>query len=308
MLIQARSLFKEYIKETLIKSFVHIGQSDFLGKPAKNMQARCANSLQRDLFNGSLNQQSGRLNLVCPDFVYNSDTTPMYIIVEGTVKPMAKILVAEDEENISRLIIMALTQIGHKCKAAFDGESAADMIDLDSFDLILLDIMLPKIDGLELMEYIKNFSTPVIFITAKSSIEDKVKGLNSGADDYITKPFDVAELQARVEAVLRRYNKAQQIIAFDDIIIDTSSRIVTKGGKSVELTLKEYEILLLLVKNKNIALYRETIYERVWKEPFMGDTRTVDLHIQRLRKKLGIKNRIQSVFKVGYRFTDYQRR
>lgn len=217
---------------------------------------------------------------------------------------MNQILVVEDEKNISTLICMALSQVGYKCETAFDGEIAADMLEKKRYDLILLDVMLPKIDGFELIEYIKDYDIPVIFITAKSDVKDRVKGLNLGADDYITKPFDIAELQARVEAVLRRYSKSITHFAFDDIEVDTESMIVTKSGEPVDLTIKEFEILLLFLRNKNIALYREMIYEKVWKEPYMGDTRTVDLHIQRLRKKLGIKDRIQSVFKVGYRFVD----
>lgn len=217
---------------------------------------------------------------------------------------MNQILVVEDEKNISTLICMALSQVGYKCETAFDGEIAADMLEKKRYDLILLDVMLPKIDGFELIEYIKDYDIPVIFITAKSDVKDRVKGLNLGADDYITKPFDIAELQARVEAVLRRYSKSITHFAFDDIEVDTESMVVTKSGEPVDLTIKEFEILLLFLRNKNIALYREMIYEKVWKEPYMGDTRTVDLHIQRLRKKLGIKDKIQSVFKVGYRFVD----
>lgn len=217
---------------------------------------------------------------------------------------MNQILVVEDEKNISTLICMALSQVGYKCETASDGEIAADMLEKKRYDLILLDVMLPKIDGFELIEYIKDYDIPVIFITAKSDVKDRVKGLNLGADDYITKPFDIAELQARVEAVLRRYSKSVTHFSFDDIEVDTESMIVTKSGEPVDLTIKEFEILLLFLRNKNIALYREMIYEKVWKEPYMGDTRTVDLHIQRLRKKLGIKDKIQSVFKVGYRFVD----
>lgn len=217
---------------------------------------------------------------------------------------MNQILVVEDEKNISTLICMALSQVGYKCETASDGEIAADMLEKKRYDLILLDVMLPKFDGFELIEYIKDYDIPVIFITAKSDVKDRVKGLNLGADDYITKPFDIAELQARVEAVLRRYSKSITHFAFDDIEVDTESMVVTKSGEPVDLTIKEFEILLLFLRNKNIALYREMIYEKVWKEPYMGDTRTVDLHIQRLRKKLGIKDKIQSVFKVGYRFVD----
>ena len=202
---------------------------------------------------------------------------------------MADILIVEDEKNISNLIEMALSRHGHKTDCVFDGESCADVLEKKHFDL---------------MDYIKGFDTPVIFITAKSDISDRVYGLNLGADDYITKPFNISELQARVDAILRRYNKAKTKLSFKDIVIDTNSRIVTKNGVQIDLTLKEYEILLLFVRNKNIALYREMIYERVWNEPYMGDTRTVDLHIQRLRKKLDLKDNIQSVYKVGYRLVE----
>ena len=199
---------------------------------------------------------------------------------------MADILIVEDEKNISNLIEMALSRHGHKTDCVFDGESCADVLEKKHFDLILLDVMLPKISGFELMDY---------------SI---VKGFDLGAEDYITKPFNISELQARVDAILRRYNKAKTKLSFKDIVIDTNSRIVTKNGVQIDLTLKEYEILLLFVRNKNIALYREMIYERVWNEPYMGDTRTVDLHIQRLRKKLDLKDNIQSVYKVGYRLVE----
>ncbi len=217
---------------------------------------------------------------------------------------MINILIVEDEVNISNLIKMTLEKSGYRCECAYDGEKGANMIESKEYDLILLDIMLPKISGFELMEYIKNFEIPVIFITAKSDTKDKVTGLNLGADDYITKPFEIAELQARVEAVLRRYNKTSAHIRTGNIEINTASRLVTLSGAPVELTLKEYEMLLLFVRNKNIALYREMIYEKVWGEPYMGDTRTVDLHIQRLRKKLDLKDKIQSVYKVGYRYTE----
>lgn len=217
---------------------------------------------------------------------------------------MTNILIVEDEITISNLIKMALEKHGYKCECAYDGESGADMIENKRFDLILLDIMLPKISGFELIEYINSFDIPVIFITAKSDITSRVKGLNLGADDYITKPFDISELQARVDAVLRRYSKSSANIYINNIHINTESRIVTKDGVPVDLTLKEYEILLMFIKNKNIALYREMIYEKVWDEPYMGDTRTVDLHIQRLRKKLDLKDNIQSVYKVGYRFVE----
>lgn len=217
---------------------------------------------------------------------------------------MAEILIVEDEENISNLIRMSLTQAGYQCRCVYDGAEAADLIENNTFDLILLDVMLPSVSGFELMEYIRNFSIPVIFLTAKNNVQDKVRGLRLGADDYLTKPFDIAELLARVEVVLRRYHKNDIKIQIENILIDTESRVVTKDGQQVDLTLKEFEILMLFLKNKNIALYKETIYERVWGDSYMGDTRTVDLHVQRLRKKLDWKNKIQTVYKVGYRYEE----
>ncbi|MCI9414713.1 MAG: response regulator transcription factor [Clostridiales bacterium] len=214
---------------------------------------------------------------------------------------MIRILIVEDDESISGLLRMTLKKNGYHCESADDGASALKQIENNSFDLILLDIMLPEMDGYTLLEYIREYKTPVIFITAKSAIPDRVKGLRMGADDYIVKPFDLSELLARIETVLRRYHKVERYIPIGDIVIDTDSRIVRKNETPVSLTPKEYDILLLFARNRNIALYRETIYERVWKEPYFGDTRAVDLHIQRLRKKLDLSDEIQSIYKVGYR-------
>lgn len=214
---------------------------------------------------------------------------------------MIKILIVEDEEAISDLIRMNLVKAGYSCQCAFDGITAADMMQQERFDLVLLDIMLPGINGYELLDYTKALEMPVIFITAMGELEDKVKGLKSGADDYITKPFEIVELLARVETVLRRYHKAADKIQILDVTIDIPSRIVMKNGKQIMLTMKEFELLLLFVRNKNIALYRETIYENVWESNYLGDSRTVDLHVQRLRKKLNWENEIKAVYKVGYR-------
>lgn len=213
---------------------------------------------------------------------------------------MISILIVEDEEAIANLIKISLPS-AYTCKIANDGEMALDILNKYSFDLILLDVMIPKLSGFELMEYIKGMNIPVIFITAMNSVENKVKGLKLGADDYITKPFDTSELLARIEVVLRRNNKINMKITFKDIEIDKESHIVKKNNILVDLTKKEYDLLLFLVQNKNVALYREIIYERVWKDDFMGDTRTVDLHIQRLRKKLDLEKEIETVYKVGYR-------
>ncbi len=214
---------------------------------------------------------------------------------------MVDILVVEDEIPISNLISMNLRENGYCCDVANDGMKAADLIEENAYDLILLDIMLPHVSGYELMEYIRPLNVPVIFITAKNDVADRVKGLHLGADDYIVKPFEIVELLARVEAVLRRYNKGESKIEIGDVEINTQSRSVKKDGRQVDLTMKEYELLLLFIRNKNIALFRETIFERVWQSEYLGDTRTVDLHVQRLRKKLGWEKLIVAVYKVGYR-------
>lgn len=214
---------------------------------------------------------------------------------------MIKILIAEDEEPIANLIKMNLRRAGYECMWAPDGDSAADLMDSEHFDLILLDIMLPGINGYELMDYARTLELPVIFLTALGSTENKVKGLKMGADDYLTKPFEIVELLARVEAVLRRYHKADTLMNVFDVVIDTASRSVTRNGEAIPLTMKEFDLLLLLARNRNIALYRETIYENVWGGEYMGQSRTVDLHIQRLKKKLGWDREISAVYKVGYR-------
>ncbi len=214
---------------------------------------------------------------------------------------MLKILIAEDEEPIANLIKMNLHKAGYQCIWAADGEKAADLMDNEKFDLLLLDVMLPGINGYELMDYAKALELPVIFLTALGSTENKVKGLKMGADDYLTKPFEIVELLARVEAVLRRYHKTETVMTIFDVVIDTASRSVTRGGEPVTLTMKEFDLLLLLARNRNIALYRETIYETVWGGEYMGQSRTVDLHIQRLKKKLNWDSEITAVYKVGYR-------
>lgn len=214
---------------------------------------------------------------------------------------MIHILIVEDEKPISNLIKLSLKNAGYHCDCAYDGAQAADMIEENSYDLVLLDIMLPNVDGFELMEYIRPLEIPVIFITAKNSVYDKVKGLRMGAEDYIVKPFEIVELLARVDVVLRRYNKTAEIFTVAGLVIDTKSRKVTRGGIEISLTPKEYELLLLFAQNPNTALYRETIYERIWGKEFVYGSKTVDLHIQRLRKKTHLDKELQAVSKVGYR-------
>ena len=219
---------------------------------------------------------------------------------------MTEILIVEDDRQIAELIRVNLASEGYVCTCIHNGVEAADILEQRRFDLILLDIMLPGIDGYELMEYIRPLKIPVIFLTAKTQVNDIVKGLRLGAEDYLTKPFDIMELLARVETVLRRYNKKDSVLTCGDVKVDLLSRTVAKNGAEIRLTAKEYDLLLLFIRNRNIALFRDRIYESVWKEEYMGNSRTVDLHVQRLRRKLGWEEEISAVYKIGYRLEDRQ--
>ena len=212
---------------------------------------------------------------------------------------MANILIIEDEKSINNLIQKNLHLVGHQCYSMFDGIDADKIVREKNIDLVILDIMLPKIDGYQVYENI-NF-IPVIFLTAKDSLQDKVKGLTLGADDYIVKPFEMVELIARVEAVLRRVKKDDDFFEFKNIKIDFSKHLIYKNGNSIECTPKEFELFKVLVKNRNIAMSREKLLELAWGFDFEGDTRTVDVHIQKLRKKLDLTEQIKTVYKLGYR-------
>jgi len=214
---------------------------------------------------------------------------------------MIKILVVEDDLPISKLIMLNLNMAGYECVTVFNGEDALNKITETVFDIIILDVMLPKIDGFTLFEKIKHLGIPVIFLTAKTSVADKVYGLKLGADDYITKPFEGLELLARIENVLRHYAKIVNVINIGDLEIHLDEMIVKKRGEVIELTLKEFELLIFLVKNKNIVLTREKLIEMIWGYDYLGETRTIDNHIQKLRKKLDLKDKIKTVFKLGYR-------
>ena len=189
---------------------------------------------------------------------------------------------------------------GYQCEMVHDGLQAADKIEQTDYDLVLLDIMLPGLDGYELLEYLRPMDTSVIFITAKGTLGDRVKGLNLGADDYIVKPFEVEELIARVESVLRRAGKGGAKLQAFDVIMDTVARSVKQNGLDVALTPREFDLLEQLMRNRGAALYRDVLFNRVWGGEMDSDTRTLDLHIQRLRKKLNWHNHIKTVYKVGY--------
>lgn len=201
-------------------------------------------------------------------------------------------------------MVMNLTMAGYNCTALYNGREAADLLEENqNFDLILLDIMLPEINGYELMEYIRPMGIPVIFITAMASLDNRVKGLTSGAEDYIVKPFEIVELLARINIVLRRYNKTETTLQYNDINIDTENRVVRKGGVEIKLTPKEFDLLVLFVRNVNITLFKDKIFETIWETEWQPESRTVDLHVQRLRKKLDLKDNLKTAYSTGYRLT-----
>ena len=211
---------------------------------------------------------------------------------------MASILIVDDDIAINDMIRRNLTMVGYICDQAMDGKEALQKLDSNKYDLILLDIMLPYLSGFEIIQKI---TTPTIFLTAKDSMDDKLKGLTSGAEDYIIKPFEMLELIARINIVLRRTNHLQEKITIDDVEIDLGAKVVTKQKKPVDLTPQEYNLLEVLVLNKNLALSREKLLNQAWGYDFVGDTKTVDVHIQKIRKKLSFDDRIKTIYKLGYR-------
>lgn len=213
---------------------------------------------------------------------------------------MLPILIVDDEPAIAALISRVLTAAGYTCQAVTSSEKAADLIQQNRYDLVLLDVMMPKIDGYDLLEYIRPTGTPSIFVTAKDAVSERVRGLHSGADDYIVKPFAPAELTARVEAVLRRTGRATVQYSLWGCTVDTAACRVTRAGQEIKLTRKEYELLLLLLRGRGTALYRDYLYETLWGDDMSLDTRTLDTHITRLRKKLDLGDKLHAVRQVGY--------
>ena len=221
-------------------------------------------------------------------------------------------MIIEDERPINNLIRSTLTADGYSCDCAFDGKEGADLIEQRQYDLILLDLMLPEISGYDLLEYIRSLGNiraaqiPVIIISAMGQVQDRIRGLHLGADDYLCKPFQIGELAARVEAVLRRSGHSNEKIRIGDVLISPASRQVWKAGTPVELTVKEFDLLAELARHKNVVLSREKLYETVWQEEYTGETRTLDSHIQKLRKKLGWNGQIKTVFRIGYRLEEQE--
>jgi DNA-binding response OmpR family regulator len=214
---------------------------------------------------------------------------------------MAHILIVDDEEAISDLIVLNLTMVGYTSVQAFNGEEAIEVLNKNKFDLCLLDIMLPGQDGFSLINKFKESNVPVIFLSAKSSLTDRVKGLNLGAEDYIVKPFETLELLARIEVILRRNGKMNDNFKYKDVEVKFSEHLVIKSNKIVDLTAQEFTLLEVLIHNRNLALTREKLLDAAWGYDYVGETRTVDMHIQRLRKKLDWDDVIKTVYKYGYR-------
>jgi len=212
---------------------------------------------------------------------------------------MARILVVEDDKPINELIVKNLKLVGHTYLQAFDGAEAVKLASENAFDLVLLDVMLPGMDGFEIIKQIPK--TPVIYITAKDGLSHRLHGLSLGADDYIVKPFEMLELLARIEAVLRRTQKSGAVFTLDDAVIDLTGRTVTVKDEEIDLSPQEFGLLETLIQNRNIALSRDKLLELAWGYDYAGDTRTVDTHIQKLRSKLGWEDRIKTIYKLGYR-------
>lgn len=216
---------------------------------------------------------------------------------------MSKIYVIEDEIAISKAIQLNLEAAGYEVAAAYNGDDVmAALFDGQHFDLAILDIMIPGKNGFELLRPLTDRGIPVIFLTAKSDVDSKVTGLSDGAEDYITKPFAMPELLVRVGKVLERHGTADKVLSIDDLTINVPERNVKKNNEALSLTPIEFDLLLVLARNKNIALSRDKLLAEVWGQLFEGETRTVDVHIAQLRKKTGLQ--IVSVPKVGYRLEE----
>lgn len=215
-----------------------------------------------------------------------------------------KVFVIEDDPSISKMVEVTLSLGGHRAVCCYDGKEALEILKTQGdFDLILLDVMLPGMDGFELLPEIKPLGIPVIFVTARQDVEDRVFGLKLGAEDYIVKPFHAMELLARVEVVGRRYarKETEKIICFKDIAVHTASHQVMKAGTEIMLTPKEYEVLLFFLQHPNIAIRREALLSSVWGYEYMGESRTVDTHVQKVRKKLGLQDCLLTMPRIGYR-------
>ncbi len=214
---------------------------------------------------------------------------------------MAHILIVEDEEHIAQMIEATLTLGGHICQWCGDGAQAVECVEGTSFDLVLLDVLLPGLDGFSVMSRLRGMDVPVIFLSAMQQVEHKVRGLRLGAEDYISKPFEPLELLARVEVALRRRGQGAQMLEYGPIRQDLGSHTVTLGGKAVQLSPKEFELLRVFLQHQDLALSRERLLAMVWGYEYTGESRTVDIHVQHLRQKLNLNSRLVTLPRIGYR-------
>lgn len=214
---------------------------------------------------------------------------------------MIHILIVEDDPNIAKSIEVTTSIVGYHCDRCDNGMTAVEMVIAGDYDIVLLDIMLPGLNGFEVIEQIRNSGTPVIFLTAMGDVTDKIKGLRMGAEDYIVKPFEAMELLARIEVVLRRFKKESDVLYYKDIVVDVDKHTVTQNGVSVDLTPKEFDVFVFFLRNQDLAITRERLLASVWGYEFEGESRTVDIHIQQIRKKLNLKKYLVTIPKLGYR-------
>ena len=216
-----------------------------------------------------------------------------------------RILIVEDDKGISDAVALNMQFIGYTYTVFDDGKKAADSLTNDhAYDLALLDIMLPGINGFELFSYLKQYNIPVIYMTAKTDSASEIKGLMDGAEDYIVKPFDMLTLMVRIEKVLKRTGRLNAVYRVRDIEVNSETRVLTKAGRTVDLQPLEFDVLLTLLKNKNMTVSREQLLSEVWGYEYAGETRTVDVKISNLRKKLGLDDVIRAIPKLGYRLEE----
>lgn len=213
----------------------------------------------------------------------------------------ARVLLAEDDPAISKLIATNLSVAGYDTTCVMDGRQALQAIQAQRYDIALCDIMMPEMDGFELLPYMHDKQIPVIYISAKADVQSRVQGLRLGAEDYLVKPFDILELLVRMEKVLSRRQTAPQSLSFADVTLDEESHTASQNGKLVSLKPMEYELLCTFIKHPGMVLTRENLLRQVWGDLYIGETRTVDVHVAALRKKLNWNDRIITVYKLGYR-------
>lgn len=214
---------------------------------------------------------------------------------------MINILIIEDDVNIAKMIKATLSIVNYNGFCCYNGKDGVEKAMKNEYDLILLDVMLPEMNGFEVMENIRSCGTPVIFLTAVQDVADKVKGLRLGAEDYIVKPFEALELLARIDVVLRRSHKTQNKLNYYDISVDIEKHVITKAGKPIQFTPKEFDVFVYFLQHQDIAISRERLLSNIWGYEFEGENRTVDIHVQQVRRKIGLQNKLITIPKLGYR-------